>query len=87
MTDAEWAAGVRKVTGQMQTGYYAPEELVAALAAAGAKIVPVKATPRMLDAAEEDEGTWRKMPWPQDRLRAHWDAMIAAAPPITPPND
>jgi len=51
----------------------------AALHAAGFAVVPVEPTEAMLDAGEEDEQGWRRMPYPRVRLKLHWEAMIAAA--------
>jgi hypothetical protein len=51
----------------------------AAIHAAGFAVVPVEPTEAMLDAGEEDEQGWRRMPYPRVRLKLHWEAMIAAA--------
>jgi len=45
----------------------------------GFAVVPVEPTEAMLDAGEEDEQGWRRMPYPRVRLKLHWEAMIAAA--------
>jgi hypothetical protein len=55
------------------------DAILSALHAAGFAVVPVEPTEAMLDAGEEDEQGWRRMPYPRVRLKLHWEAMIAAA--------
>ena len=79
MNEEVWIRGVKRVIGQHQTGYYAPEEFTAALTAIGAQIVPIVATEAMQNAimhARHDHSNYDNAPV--------WDAGREAAPKVIP---